>query len=659
MKEPLDQPLPPRPLIALILLLMLAVAPHVQVLSPWLTGFFFLLTLLRLVSVQRSGALPGRFLLFLLSIGGVVNVFMHQTSPLGINTAVGLLTTMLGLKLMELKTQRDIYLSVLLGFFIIITQFLYHRSMAMAGFLSLVLIGLTAVLVAINQARPVTSPVFPLRKALIMLGQALPIMVIMFLLFPRLAGPLWNLGLDQGQAVTGLSDSISPGTISNLSQSRAVAFRIHFKGEAPPPSKRYWRGPVLWDTDGHTWTAGTFHEPWAPSYLPVGEAVSYEVTLEPTRQRWLFALDLPVDLPPNARALPDFQILAHEPVTRLMRYKQKSYTEYRTGELQAAEWKKGLALPSNITGRMRQLVGQWQQENPDKPSIVTAALRHFNEQEFIYTLKPPLLIHNPADEFLFESRRGFCEHFATSFTLLMRLAGIPARVVAGYQGGELNPHGDYYIVRQSDAHAWTEVWLEEKGWVRIDPTAAVAPERIEHPIEPETLAEGAPVQFQLIDPGPLGSMLKQLRWGLDAINTSWHRWILGYSNTRQSEMLSMLGLGFLKGKALGVGMVVITAITVLFITIGILHKGQVKGDPTSKLYQLFCNRLARQGITRRSHEGPQDFATRVIRQRPDLKEHVQPIIRLYIGLRYGRIDTATNRQQFQRLVRAFHPQSAP
>lgn len=654
MKDPLTQKLPRQPLITLILLLCLGTGPHIWHLSPWLMGFFFLLAILRLVMVQRSGALPGHILLFLLSMGGVVNVALHQASPLGMTTAVGLLTTMLGLKLMELRTQRDIYITVLLGFFVIITQFLYERGMAMAFFLALVVVGLIAVLVAINQARPTTNPLFPLRKALIMVGQSLPIMIAMFLLFPRLSGPLWNLGVDEESAITGLSDTISPGSISNLSQSRAVAFRVQFRGEAPPPETRYWRGPVLWDTDGRTWSTGNFSTIWAPGFRPIGDAISYEITLEPTRQRWLFTLDLPVKLPPKVEVLPDFQVLAKEPINRVVRYWLRSNTEYITGELKPEERERGLALPPNITPRMRQLVYGWQEQDPNKAAIVTAALRHFNEQEFIYTLSPPLLINNPADEFLFETRRGFCEHFATSFTLLMRIAGIPARVVAGYQGGEFNPRGDYYIVRQSDAHAWTEVWLQDRGWVRIDPTAAVAPERIEHAIEPQALSMGAPVRFQLGASGPLTNLLRQLRWGLDAINLSWQRWILDYTDTRQSALLSMLGLGFLKGKALGVGMVAITALAVALITFGILRQGGSR-DPIFRLYQQFCNKLARHGLARKPSEGPLDFAIRVIRMRPDLETPVKNIIQLYIGLRYGRSDTPANRRHFRRLVQGFRP----
>lgn len=658
MKAPIDQTLAPRPLLALILLLSLAVVPHIQNLNPWLTGYFFLLAGLRLLSVRYPSILPGRLLLLLLFVAGMVNLFMHQRFLFGKSAAVGLLTIMLGLKLMELKTQRDIYVTVLLSFFLIITHFLYGRSMALTAYLGLVVIGLTAVLVAINHVHPTKGPLPPLRKALVMLGQSLPIMLILFFLFPRLGGPLWSWGVSESSAVSGLSDTITPGSISELILSDAIAFRADFDGELPPPQKRYWRGPVLWETDGQKWTTSYFTDPRPATYFPKGQAISYEIIMEPSRQKWLFALDLPVKPPPYSKMLPDFQIMARVPIKRSLRYDQSSHLDYTTGDIGPEERQRGLQLPPNISPRMRQLVADWGRAASSKPDIVDAALSHFNQQPFVYTLSPPLLDDNPADEFLFETRRGFCEHFATSFTLLMRIAGIPARVVTGYQGGEYNPHGDYLIVQQSDAHAWTEVWLEGPGWVRVDPTAAVAPQRVERSLDTRTLGEGAPAQFQRLEPGPIASLLKQMRWGLDAINTSWNRWILGYSNKRQSELLSMLNLEFLKGKALGIGMVVITSIIVLIITLSLLIKGRGTSDPTVILYQRFCNKLGRKGLTRHQNEGPKDYAERVIQKRPDLKDSVEGITRLYIALRYGRLDSSAHRKNLRKMIRGFHPHKA-
>ncbi len=647
--------IPTRVLFVHLLLLSIAVAPHYQHLSFWLVGFYFALALLRLAAANQTEKLPGRFLLLLLSLCGFAIVALHQTRPVSKETAVGLLVVVLGLKLMELRHRRDVYITVLIGFFIIITQFLYDQSMLLASIMMLVTLGLTMMLVEVNFIQPLKSPWFSLRKALILIGQALPIMVALFLLFPRLSGPLWNLGLDGQSAITGFSDTISPGSVSHLSQSRAVAFRVDFSGQIPEPKKRYWRGLVLWDTDGYSWTTGKPVYGKPESYRVTGVPVQYEVTLEPNHQKWLFSLDLPAGNIPNTHQLPDFQIQTKKPITKRFHYKQLSYTDYSSSGLSNAKRQQGLNLPDNITPRMRELVSQWQNSAASNRDIVNAALRHFNQQAFIYTLSPPALGSNPADDFLFETRRGFCEHYATSFTLLMRIAGIPTRVVAGYQGGEINPHGEYLIVRQSDAHAWTEVWLEDQGWVRIDPTAAVAPERIERAIDLSNLAEGAPIQFQNLDPGLLKNLIRQLGFGVDFINARWHRWVLGYTNQRQTELLSLFGLDFLKRSTLGFAMVAVASLITLIITIGILRSSRKRIDPILKSYQHFCKKLAKQNLPRFHSEGPKDYAQRVIKQRPDLADSITQITRLYIGLRYGQVNSGETRKFFNRLIRQFSP----
>ena len=647
--------IPSQILFAHILLLSAAVAPHYQHLSLWLVGFYFVLALVRLVIADRVDKLPGRVLLLLLSMCGLAFVALFQSNPISKETAIGLLLVVLGLKLMELRYRRDIYITVLISFFIIITQFLYNQSMLLASFMLLVTLGLIVVLVEVNYIQPPKRFVLPLRKTLILIGQALPIMIVLFILFPRLSGPLWNLGLDNRNAITGFSDTISPGSVSHLSQSKAVAFRVDFNDPIPPPEKRYWRGLVLWDTDGYSWTTGNAIYSQSETYKAHGKPVHYEVTLEPNQQKWLFSLDLPGGSIPNTLVLPDFQIKTKEPINRRFQYQQLSYIDYSSSDLSDAKHQQGLNLPDNITPRMRQLVDEWLASSASNHEVVNAALRHFNQEEFIYTLSPPLLGNNPADAFLFETRRGFCEHFATSFTLLMRIAGIPARVVAGYQGGEINPHGGYLIVRQSDAHAWSEVWLENRGWVRIDPTAAVAPERIERSIDLDDWAEGAPIRFQNLDPGLLKNLIRQLGFGVDFINARWHRWVLGYTNKRQSEMLSMFGLDFLKGKKLGIAMVALAALVVLIITIGILRSNRISTDPILKIYLKFCTKLAKQKLPRFSNEGPNDYAQRVIKQRPDLADPVTKITRLYIGLRYGQVCSAEARVFFNRLVARFSP----
>ncbi len=659
MIRPEQMQLTPRELVALVTLLILSVLPHLLHLNPWISAFFIATVLLRLAALKNPRALPGRWLLFLLTIGGVVNVLSHYPVFFGKDAGVALLASMLALKLMELKTRRDLFITIFLAFFCLITQFLFRQEILLTLYVFLVAAGLTAVLVEVSRIERSRSLLQPLMKSGSLLLQAVPIMVVMFIFFPRLSGPLWNLGVDEATGVTGLSDRIRPGTISKLIRSKAVAFRVEFESEAPPPEKRYWRGPVLLQTDGFTWMEGVLRRPRPLEFTTDGNQIRYTVTMEPTRQKWLFGLDLPDSLPPNALLLPDFQLINLQPHDRRIRYSLTSSTEYNTGDISRRERERALRLPDNVTPRMLDLVDSWQQMSREKSTIVDLGLNHFRQQEFYYTLYPPLMIENPADEFLFDQRRGFCEHYSTSFALLMRLAGIPSRVVTGYQGGELNPIDNILTVRQSDAHAWVEVWLEGHGWVRVDPTAAVAPERIERTfdfeIDDELGALGIPIDFSQVDSDFMKSMAQRFRWSLEALNSSWQRWVLGYSDQRQGNLMDIMGLSFIKGYKLGIAMVMISAVLVLALGALLWGRTRERKDPVLMQYERFCDRMAKVGLIRSPAEGPKDFARRSIKQRPDLTREISRITGLYIGLRYGSEYSDALFRKLVRNVKAFRP----
>ncbi|MCP3868424.1 MAG: DUF3488 domain-containing transglutaminase family protein [Gammaproteobacteria bacterium] len=655
------QELPPQQLLALITLVGLATGLHLLHLNTWVSAFFLCMVFLRLLAVYRPGILPGRLLLFLLTSTGLFNVISHYPLVIGKQGGVALLTTMVGLKLLETKKGRDLYVLVFLGFFMLATQFLYRQDMPLVILALLILIGLTGVLVNGNRAHLTRNPFATWLTSGSLLVQALPLMLIMFVLFPRFSSPLWELGIREQTAVTGISDNITPGSISRLVRSGEPAFRVEFEADQiPTQNQRYWRGPVLWDTDGKNWVAGEQIRETVQDYQVRGEAIRYSVTLEPTDGKWLFVLDLPYELPDQSTLTPDFQLVRNDLRDQRVRYSASSYLSYATGSLSSQQRMRGLQLPNNVTPRIRELARHWRQESGSDGALVNRALDYFNEQPFHYTLYPELLEENPIDEFLFESRRGFCEHYATSFTLLMRVAGIPARVVAGYQGGETNPFGGHLLVKQSDAHAWSEVWLSGKGWVRVDPTAAVAPERIERSLDIDQINEevGAPIRFDLENSALLEVLIKQFRWGIDAIDASWHRWVLGYTQERQSYLMDLIGLGFLKGGQLVYAMVAITALAITLLTLVLLTRGKKKPDSIVAGYQLFCERLKRRGISRRSYEGPRDYGQRVIHLRPDLRDQVEPILSLYIGIRYGLMDTDSNRRQLRGLIRRFKPSAS-
>jgi transglutaminase-like putative cysteine protease len=287
----------------------------------------------------------------------------------------------------------------------------------------------------------------------VLLLQAIPLMLVLFLLFPRIQGPLWGLPHDAHAGLSGLSDNMSPGSLNSLILSDAVAFRAAFRGRIPEAKALYWRGPVLWDYDGRTWTAPRFV--FNANELPSGEpTIEYTVTLEPHNKRWLFALEMPTQRPPRAVATRDMQLLSATPVRSRMRYDMSSQLQAAYGaEDGESILQRALQLPEGYNPRTLDHAKELRRKYRDDRQLVSAVLTDFRNENFVYTLSPPLLGQHAVDEFLFDTRRGFCEHYASAFTVLMRAVGIPARVVTGYQGGQVNPVGDYVLIRQADAHA--------------------------------------------------------------------------------------------------------------------------------------------------------------------------------------------------------------
>lgn len=586
-------------------------------------------------------SLPPRWLRWLLTLIAVTATYTSFHTLVGRQAGVGLLVVMLCLKLMEMNSLRDVGVVIGLGFFTIITVFLFDQSIFTGIYMLLVVSLLTTALIAFSREQSSVHQWQNFRRAGIIIAQAAPLTLLLFMLFPRIPGPLWNLPSDSAGASTGLSDSMSPGNISQLSDNDAVAFRVQFESELPAPEKRYWRGPVLTHFDGKTWSSPPLskHTPATKlHYRTHGEAVHYTVTLEPHQQRWLFALDLLGSLPPNSTLRPDYELLADQPVQQLLRYPMTSHPDFVLAADKAPAAVHYLQLPSDKAPRARRLAQQFRNTANDDAQTVDRALQYLREQPFYYTRQPPLLPDDPVDEFLFESRRGFCEHYASSFVFLMRAAGIPARVVTGYQGGEMNPQSDYFIVRQSDAHAWAEVWLPKLGWRRIDPTSVIPAARIE---DQQDLARILPKLANIgAAPNWIKGAWRHMRFGWDRVNHAWNQWVINYNDHRQRDFLSrqLARFGFdnidwremvallIAGMALAVGIIAI-------YTLRPWHKRQ--RDPVLAAYQRFCRQLARRGIHRHPAEGPLDFSLRARQLRPDIEPAIAHITSLYLRLRYA------------------------
>ncbi len=645
---------PASPLRWLIIPLALVLAPHALTLPLWISLSWLLFALL----ATRAGRAtwPG-WLKMLLAIAGTAGVLLQYGSVIGPQGGVALLVFLSGAKLLETQSARDRFGLLFVGCFLLVAYFLNSQSLAMAAYMIVAAIALVAGLIANLQPAPELRAT--LATAGRMLVQALPLALLLFVLFPRLQGPLWGLP-QQGAAQTGLSDRMSPGDFSQLALSDEIAFRVEFGGGtarlAPATDSLYWRGPVLWDFDGRTWQTRLAVPPNPVRGEGLGDAVSYTITLEPHRQRWLFLLGLPQRLPPLQATLgPDLQWQTKTPITQRLRYSIDANLDYRldAAGLSAATRARTLALPEGNPQTLA-LARRWAAEQPDAGILVQQALRHFRREPFFYTLKPPLLGANSVDDFLFRTRRGFCEHYASAFVILMRAAGVPARVVTGYQGGELNPLGGYWIVRQRDAHAWAEVWLDKQGWTRIDPTAAVEPNRIERGLDAALAGLPTPERRAgLVDLN--ANWLLPLRLSWDLLNNQWNQWVLGYNQDRQRQFLARLNpfLATWQGMAWGLagaggGLLLLMAL------LAIPRLARAKTDPAHRAYQRFCQRMHRIGITRGDAEGPDDFACRAAALCPEQAEAITHISQLYLGLRYGQAE-AEKLGELEKRVSAFRP----
>lgn len=637
-----------------------AVAPVAAGLPPWLTAAFVLSLGWRFACDHRGWRHPGRLVRTVLLVLLVVAVYREFGRVLGREPGVALLVGLLGLKFLEIRTLRDYLLSLFLFYLVLLGAYLQEQTLWLGAWTLLVVGVSLAAMVHVCQPQGLDARA-KLKYAGLLVAKALPLMLVAYLLFPRIEGTLWGLPADAHAGLTGLSEIMRPGSINSLSESTTPAFRVTFEGALPPPRELYWRGLVLTDTDGQSWfrprPAGAVHE----TFDGLGEPVRYTVTLEPSNKPWMPALDLPAEAPPEGRARPGYTLEFRAPVRERQTYTLSSYPRYRTPELEPEERATNLQLPETTSPRVRELAGRWRRESAEPPAIARAALAHFRQENFVYTLKPPLLGQNPVDEFLFETRRGFCEHYTAAFVTLLRAAGVPARIVNGYLGGEVNVAGNYLIVRQSDAHAWAEIWIPGNGWTRVDPTGAVAPERVEigsdalrrlaaRGVAPGSLAPAAVLKAIELSGLDRAFLYTRLYW--DLANLSWYRWVTGYSKQRQERFLGGLGLGEISwGKLLAV-----LGGGVLLILLGYLAwqwRPRPVRDPVRAAYLRFCRKLARAGLARAPHEGPLDFARRAAAARVDLAPAIGHITRLYLKLRYGPGALSGERQALKRAVAAF------
>jgi transglutaminase-like putative cysteine protease len=642
----------PRAALSWILLaVMLVIIPQSLRMPLWISVIALACISWRWLIYAGKLGYPSRSLRVLIVIFTLaISITQLRSLGVGLDSAASLLTLGFVFKLIEMRYKRDIYVVISLCFVMSMVQFLYSQSALSTLYIALIVLVITAAMIALNRSSLVADTASTVRMALKIGLQAVPLTVVLFLLFPRVA-PLWAVPVQNNGNGTGVTDEMSPGDIAQLGRSSSLAFRVQFENMVPPLHENlYWRGLVLDDFDGETWRRtrrgssysqaarlNDFQWNWSDRVRLGDDPIRYNIILEPTQQPWLYGLHLAEPESRNLYQSRNFEIFNNGLITKRFSYDLRTFRNSQTDLiLLDSARRRSTELPESGNQQSLEFARELRASVDSDRDYIYAVLAHFQQNEFYYTLNPPLLGDNRVDDFLFNTLEGFCEHYASSFAFLMRAAGIPSRVVVGYQGAEYNRFEDYMMVYQYNAHAWNEVWLEGEGWVRFDPTAAVSPERIEQGVEAALRDDPAFLEQSLFSPGRLGALdwINTIRLRLDAVEYEWNRRVVNYDEEVQVEMLSgLLGevteqkvltlLFFLAGViVLGIAFTVITAVPAR------------QRDPVNRLYRQVAGELDKIGLGRRRGEGPVDYCQRVVAAKPELAESMQELTRLYLEINY-------------------------
>ena len=619
------------PRISLMWLLIaqtLVIIPHLLHVPLWLIGVWLGCAAWRVQVFRMRWPFPNAWIKAALMIASGFAVYLSRGGLVGLDAAVALLITAFILKLLEMRTRRDALVLIFLGYFTVVTSYLFADSLLAALYSLLPVLALLAALVGLQQSGFAREPLAPLKLASKLLAQAIPLMLLLFVLFPRLE-PLWSLPQPKDKGTTGLSSSMTPGDLAELGQSAALAFRARFDGAIPAQSQLYWRALTLPNFDGRSWSISERFEASEPQWQAQGESISYSIIMQPSTQPWLFSLDVGSSEQEDIRLMNDFRLQRRTPVNRTYQYQATSWPQaLRQPQLNQRQQQEFLQLPRTGNQQTRDWAQRLREQYRDDDALVSALLRHFNQEPYHYTLKPPLLGRDSVDEFLFSSLRGFCAHYAGAMVFTLRAAGIPARVVAGYQGGEINQAGQFVQVRQFDAHAWVEYWQRGQGWRSVDPTFEVAPERIERGLQEALQDESELFQGDIFSPLRYQHIawVNQLRMSWENLNHSWQTKILGYQRDSQQAWLKQW-FGKVDWQVLGLTLVASAALIIALIVLWMFKPWQRQTDPVQRILNHFQRVLRRRGFNRETGEGLRDFYQRIHQQLP---ESQQQAVRVFI-----------------------------
>src|SRR6266540_2907890 len=638
-----DRSIPRRPLLWLAAALLFTLPPMFRSLATWVPCLFLLALAMKFWMEPRGYRLRFAIFKLMLAAVAVLIIFASYNSLKGIEPAVSLLVVLISLKVLEAHTAREFQVMVLMGWVLCLCGFFLSQDFAASP----------------GAFWP------PLRTACKLLAQAAPLIVLLFVLFPRIGSGFRFEFRDLRAAGTGFSDRLSPGSVALLANSSGIAFRAEFPGSnTRPTGPMYWRGAVMWHCDGMEWRA-----PYAPASIsrapnqsPSGNTIRQRITLAPHGARWMFALDRPFEIPRGAMLVRGDYIRSVQPIRKTRRYEVVSSPEVTRNDLTPYERKEALELPASISPAVRELAQSWVAQNSNSRAIISSALQFFRTQGFRYSLSPGEYKKNDLEQFLFHRRVGFCEHYAASFATLMRLAGIPARVVVGYLGGEYNDLGRFFLVRQSDTHAWCEVWLPDSGWTRVDPTSVVAPGRASLDLNSflaRRIASGEMEtrQSAFVTQLARSAIFTNIRLAWETLNYEWDTRLLGFDADVQEALLASVGIAN-RGP-------VLLIIEILGVAAGLLGiyacwmqlRTRSRADRVKALYERFCQKTACLGVRRNSWEGPSDFSRRSAQLLPNESQRIRQISNTYIALRYSQESATITLDKFAKEVSAFAARS--
>ncbi|MEB8433658.1 DUF3488 and transglutaminase-like domain-containing protein [Cocleimonas sp. KMM 6892] len=621
--------------------------PLIFYLPIWLLPILIFSAVWRIRVMQGHNAQPGNFIKIIIGLLGLGALAASGIKIVSLDMMASLLMLGFAYKALEVIQRRDGMVVILTGFVLIGVLFLYNQSMLIALYGVLSMTVLTGALIAIQQSK--SYAILPnLRLSSMMLLLCLPLMLLFFFFAPRFE-PFWKVPQTSGHAKTGISDSMTPGDIAELSQSDDLAFSVKFEGKRPGQNELYWRGLVLQHFDGKTWTQSDIpngkgikigndrlsEKQVAESIVKRGDSVEYEVIYEKSGQPWLFALTPVLEVKGRAFLGGDFRIISYRDINEPKLLKLTSYPKSLRGvELSDYDRDLALQLPDGGNQKSRLLADRLMASSASKQEYINRVLDRFRQDQYFYTLRPPTLgSENSIDDFLIDSKRGFCAHYAGSFVFMMRAAGIPARVVTGYQGGKWNEQGQFLAVHQFDAHAWTEVWLEGQGWVRFDPTAMVAPSRIEQNLETAMESEGSFLEDNFLSMSKI-KWLDGIREKIDSAQYAWRRHVLGYDkNAQQNFLKKMFGELSVQKIGLIVGGLFAGIILLWVMFLGLARKRETEAEE-HQLYRRFCDLMAKKGVTRDISQTPETFRRFAMQELPDLAGEINRFTQAYSSVCY-------------------------